>query len=185
MSDCLIRYWLVVTNQNSGRTFAKEIDKELFDETKEDDFDWRTLLFSKEPEHVYAMKWLNSYYNHVSEISSRKTFNLPIRADEVETLNNIKNTSVGRKDDTEKLRYDLIPPNAQAAMVRVLGFGAAKYGDFNWSKVEDARRRYFAAMMRHAWAWWNGEKADPDTGESHLAHALCCAMFLLEMDLEK
>jgi hypothetical protein len=29
-------------------------------------------------------------------------------------------------------------------------------------------------------AWWRGEDTDPETGLSHLAHAGCCLMFLME-----
>ena len=28
--------------------------------------------------------------------------------------------------------------------------------------------------MRHLWAGWRGEKADPETGYPHLWHASCC-----------
>lgn len=88
----------------------------------------------------------------------------------------------GRKDDDAKLRYDLIPPNALHAMVVVLTFGARKYGPDNWKNVANLRARYFAAALRHLWAWWRGERQDPDTGESHLAHAACCVFFLLEAE---
>jgi hypothetical protein len=33
------------------------------------------------------------------------------------------------------------------------------------------------------WAWKSGETLDPESGKHHLAHAMCCAMFLLERDL--
>ena len=46
--------------------------------------------------------------------------------------------------------------------------------------VEPTGGRYFAAMCRHVFAWWGGEDADPETGYSHLAHAGCCLLFLME-----
>lgn len=85
----------------------------------------------------------------------------------------------GRKDDWTKLRYDLIPFESLAPLVRVLMFGARKYGDHNWQKVPDARRRYFSAMMRHTIAWAMGEERDPESGESHMTHALCCGFFIV------
>ncbi len=84
----------------------------------------------------------------------------------------------GRKDDSAKPRYDLIPPEWLDGPAQVLTFGAAKYEARNWEKGMRWGRP-FAAMMRHMWAWWRGEKADPETGYSHLWHAACCLMFLM------
>lgn len=83
----------------------------------------------------------------------------------------------GRKDDADKPRYDLIPPEALDGLARVLSYGAAKYAPRNWEKGM-GWGRVFAALMRHMWAWWRGEKADPETGMSHLWHAHCCIVFL-------
>jgi hypothetical protein len=88
----------------------------------------------------------------------------------------------GVKRDAEKARWDLVPMGALAAVVRVLTFGAAKYGDENWRTVEDSRRRYYAAAMRHVAAWWAGEARDSESGEHHLAHAMCCLLFVLELE---
>lgn len=87
-------------------------------------------------------------------------------------------TTEGRKDDANKPRYDLIPPEWLDGPAKVLTVGAEKYGDRNW---ENGMRwgRVFAALMRHLWAWWRREKVDPETGFSHLWHAACCLMFLI------
>lgn len=90
----------------------------------------------------------------------------------------------GVKYDIGKLEYDLIPPFALDAMVEILTIGAKKYAPDNWRKVPDAKRRYFAAAMRHLWAWKRGEKADKETGKSHLAHAACCIYFILDMEVQ-
>lgn len=90
----------------------------------------------------------------------------------------------GRKDDAEKARFDLVPPRALETMAVVLAFGARKYDPENWRLVPEAKRRYFAAAMRHTWAWWRGEANDPESGEHHLAHAMCCIAFALELELE-
>ncbi len=84
----------------------------------------------------------------------------------------------GRKDDADKPRYDLIPPEMPEAVARVLAFGARKYAPRNWEKGMKWGRP-FAALMRHMWAWWRGEKLDPETGMSHLWHAACCITFLI------
>lgn len=86
-------------------------------------------------------------------------------------------TSEGYKDDADKPRYDLIPPEALDGLTKVLTFGAQKYSDRNW---EAGMRwgRVFAALMRHLWAWWRREELDLETGLSHLHHAACCIAFL-------
>jgi hypothetical protein len=91
--------------------------------------------------------------------------------------------SEGRKFDGGKLRFDLVPPSALEAIVGAISYGAAKYDDDNWKKVPDGRRRYFGALMRHAWAYARGEAKDPESGLPHLAHAGACVLFLLsELD---
>lgn len=84
----------------------------------------------------------------------------------------------GRKDDGGKPPLHLLPPDALLEITRVLDFGARKYAPRNWEKGM-AWSRPYAALLRHMLAWWCGERADPETGISHLAHAGCCILFLL------
>lgn len=93
-------------------------------------------------------------------------------------------TTGGRKFDGGKLQYGLLPPLALKATVEILTFGAEKYEPDNWKHVPDSKRRYFDAMQRHLWAWKDGEQNDPETGKNHLAHAMCCLMFLYEHDVK-
>jgi hypothetical protein len=87
-------------------------------------------------------------------------------------------------DDPDKLRWDLMPWREAEQVVEILTFGAIKYADDNWKYVSHSRRRYFAAAMRHFIKWFMGQKYDKDSGKNHLAHALCCIMFLLYFDNE-
>ena len=91
-------------------------------------------------------------------------------------------TTGGRKFDGDKLEYGLLPPYALMAAVDVLTLGAQKYERDNWIHVPDAKRRYFDALQRHLWSWKMGEANDRETGRGHLAHAMCCLMFLYEHD---
>lgn len=91
----------------------------------------------------------------------------------------------GRKYDSEKAMFDLIPPLAELEVARVLTYGAKKYEPENWRYVEDATRRYTAAARRHINSAMQGEQCDPETGYSHYAHAICSLMFMLEIELEK
>jgi hypothetical protein len=85
---------------------------------------------------------------------------------------------LGRKFDGGKAEYGLLPLDALHQTVLVLTAGAKKYARDNWKYVTDGERRYFDAAQRHLWAWKSGEENDPETGLPHLAHALCCIMFL-------
>lgn len=92
-------------------------------------------------------------------------------------------TDLGRKDDLEKIRFDLIPIFAERSVAAVLTYGAKKYAPDNWRHVPDARARYHSAARRHLSAWASGEKFDHESGLPHLSHAACCLLFLLEFDL--
>lgn len=96
----------------------------------------------------------------------------------------IDKLQAGRKFDGGKLEYGLLPPLALEETVKVLTFGAQKYERDNWQRVPDSKRRYFDALQRHVWAWKMGEQIDQESGIHHLAHAMCCLMFLYEHDVK-
>ena len=77
----------------------------------------------------------------------------------------------GTKHDNDKLRMDLVPPSAIEALAGVLGFGAKKYGDYNWKKGIKHSRLY-AAALRHLMAYWQSNTFDDESGLNHLHHAL-------------
>lgn len=87
----------------------------------------------------------------------------------------------GIKHDTRKLRYDLIPAYPLAKVAEVYTLGAAKYADRNWERGLQWGR-VFAALQRHAWAWWAGEREDSEDGQHHLASVVWCALALMEYE---
>lgn len=92
-----------------------------------------------------------------------------------------KNQSItGTKHDQGKPILGAVPPHAELAVGRVLTFGAEKYARGNWDKVEDHENRYMDAALRHLNAHRRGELTDSESGESHLAHAACCILFMLD-----
>jgi Domain of unknown function (DUF5664) len=99
-------------------------------------------------------------------------------------VNNTDLEKGGVKYDIGKLPWHLLPGDALEEVVKVLDFGARKYRERNW-EVGMKWSRCFGACMRHMWAYWKGEDNDPETGLSHLAHAMCCVMFLLSYHLRK
>lgn len=84
----------------------------------------------------------------------------------------------GTKKDEGKERFDLIPSEALFSLARILTFGAEKYEDRNWERGI-LYGRVFAALQRHLWRWFMQQDVDEETGESHMAHALCCIVFLV------
>jgi hypothetical protein len=88
----------------------------------------------------------------------------------------------GTKFDGGKPAFDLLPFDALAEVHAILEFGADKYGSRNWEKGFKWLRLANAAA-RHLFAWMRGEKADPETGRSHVAHFVCCGLFLLAHEL--
>ena len=67
---------------------------------------------------------------------------------------------------------------------RVLTIGAEKYDEENWRKLDNLQKRYTGATLRHLFAHMDGERLDPETNLSHIAHAVCCLLFKLEIELQ-
>jgi len=86
------------------------------------------------------------------------------------------------KDDAGKPRFGLIPPKAERSVAEVLTFGAEKYDAEAWRRLEDGERRFLDAALRHINAFRDGEKLDQESKNHHLAHAISCLLFVLELD---
>jgi hypothetical protein len=98
----------------------------------------------------------------------------------------------GVKYDQGKPRWALLPWREVTDIVRVLtwgctpiGQGGKGYPPDNWKRVDDGRRRYFEAAVRHITDWHQGERLDPQSKLPHLAHAACCLLFAAWMDNEE
>jgi len=100
---------------------------------------------------------------------------------ELKTIVGEMPTGSALKFDDGKLPLHLLSTEAMNQTAAVLAFGADKYAEHNWRKGF-AWSRPLAAAMRHITAFNAGEDKDPESGLSHLAHAACCIMFLLEFE---
>lgn len=87
-----------------------------------------------------------------------------------------------QKFDADKARMELLPPEAMEKVARVFTYGAKKYAPWNFRKGM-ARTRLLGAALRHLFSWSRGEEQDSESGESHLAHAACCVLMLLDAEL--
>ena len=97
----------------------------------------------------------------------------------------------GTKNDSDKLRFDLVPAYALQEVTKVITYGEAKYPSVvnangtrtqNWKLLDNANQRLFAAVQRHLWQYQAGEILDSETGISHLAHACSSLLFMIELD---
>lgn len=96
-------------------------------------------------------------------------------------LPNLEGFQEAIKHDQGKLPMSLLPTIALQEVSKVLDFGAKKYDAHNWRKGF-VWSRLTDATLRHLLAWKEGEDLDPESGISHLAHAACNLMFLLEFE---
>jgi hypothetical protein len=88
------------------------------------------------------------------------------------------------KYDCNKIPVELLPTQALEEIAKVLDFGRKKYDSWNWAKGFKWTR-LIGAAIRHLYAYQRGEDKDPESNLSHIAHAGCCILFLLQHDISK
>lgn len=91
----------------------------------------------------------------------------------------------GTKHDQDKLKPSLLFndfPHAIEEVLKVLKFGAEKYSEGNWLKVDNGVERYRNAAHRHMLAQ---EEFDDESGLLHLAHEATSVLMLLELKLRE
>ena len=88
------------------------------------------------------------------------------------------------KHDQNKAPLELLSRTALEQMAMVLALGRNKYGAHNWRGGMEWTRMHGAAL-RHITAHLDGEDKDSESGLSHIAHAACCLMFLLEYETKR
>lgn len=83
------------------------------------------------------------------------------------------------RDNAGKPEWDLVDFEALEPMVRVLEFGAKKYAKDNWKKGGklSTSAMIMASLLRHTYAILKGELRDKESGELHIGHIMCNAMF--------
>jgi hypothetical protein len=87
-------------------------------------------------------------------------------------------TEKAMRYNTGKLKWHLVHQPSLEPMVRVLEYGANKYAPGNWKKGQSINELY-DCLTRHMNAFMDGEDNDPESGESHIGHVLCNAMFIV------
>lgn len=92
------------------------------------------------------------------------------------TKEEIEASETGLRFNTGKPRWGLVHYKSIEPLVRVLEAGARKYSDNNWKKGL-VPREVLECMQRHLAALMDGETHDKETGEPHIGHVMCNAMF--------
>ena len=100
---------------------------------------------------------------------------------EIATITTKTQDNSATKHDQSKVPLELLSPIALHKIAEVMAFGAKKYDAHNWRKGMKWSR-LVGASLRHILAWASGEDKDPESGISHLCHAACCIMFLIEYE---
>jgi len=75
------------------------------------------------------------------------------------------------KLDNGKPELAIVPEEMLALAARAFSYGAKKYARNNYKKGM-SWTRLLDASLRHIYAFSHGEDTDPESGESHIAHAL-------------
>lgn len=121
------------------------------------------------------MKYNEKGELEVSHPQSKEEFSKPKTREEIILKQ-------GHKDDSGKPHLALWSSVAIEETGKVLTFGANKYSPYNWRKGM-SWVRVMSACLRHIFAWLSGQDKDPETGLSHLGHAMCCLMFLMDYEV--
>jgi hypothetical protein len=83
-----------------------------------------------------------------------------------------------------KLKWSLVDWKSLEGLVRVLEMGSKKYAPYNWTKGMPVTE-VSESLLRHMFAFLEGEDYDKESLELHLSHVLCNAMFLIHIMREK
>ena len=83
-----------------------------------------------------------------------------------------------------KIKWSLVDWKSLEPMVRVLEMGAKKYAPYNWSKGMPVTE-VSESLLRHMFAYLDGELDDNESKIEHLGHVMCNCMFLIHIMREK
>lgn len=131
---------------------------------------------------VVSMNKIDKLINDIEQANIRHTQNM------VNTLNAASEVTkpTNPKDacGIEKVPVSGLPVPVilEAGLVKL--HGDLKYGRYNWRDAGVRGSVYYDACFRHLAAWWEGEDLDPDSGVSHLAHAITGLAVLRDAQLQ-
>jgi Domain of unknown function (DUF5664) len=80
----------------------------------------------------------------------------------------------------KKAPLRLVPPALAIRTAEAMALGAEKYGPFNWRSTDVRLTVYLEALLRHVFAYMDGEDFDPESGKLHLSHASACLAIVFD-----
>lgn len=89
-----------------------------------------------------------------------------------------------KKFDSGKLSITLLEPFYIEELVKVMQYGANKYGRDNYKLCKEPQR-YLDAAYRHIMAYQTGEMRDKESCLTHLSHAAVNLLFLLYLEKDR
>ena len=93
----------------------------------------------------------------------------------------------GVRHDKGKPRIDLLPVDSLIAIAEVFRWGCEDkpnpYPERNWENGMEWHKLY-APVLRHLFAWWNGEDNDSESGLPHIDHA-ATSMLMLQASVKR
>lgn len=94
---------------------------------------------------------------------------------------NSNEKGTGARYNDGKPDYSLMPMHLFDEVCHVWSYGAKKYSEWNWARGM-AWSIPFACACRHLFAYWRGERNDPESGCSHLAHVVCNVIMMIHYE---
>ncbi len=93
----------------------------------------------------------------------------------------VTDPDTGGQKGSKLARFDLIPPRPLWKLAEHYGRGAAKYAERNW-ELGYSFSLSFAAMQRHAWAFWNKAEINGEAyeGDDYHLSAIAFHAFALQ-----
>jgi hypothetical protein len=83
-----------------------------------------------------------------------------------------------------KAPMSTVPPAVLAELGVAMLEGAVKYGKYNYRVAGVRASVYYDALMRHLFAWWEGEDVDAESGLSHITKAIACLTVLRDAQMQ-
>ena len=124
--------------------------------------------------------FLGTHYELVSEEEALEDSEWFIRSDKVVAQSTQLNTAGSNEvypDNNPKATVGetkcplhLVPPALSIGVAEAMKNGADKYGAYNFRDSKIAASVYMGAILRHLYAWWDGEDNAQDSGINHLKH---------------
>jgi len=80
----------------------------------------------------------------------------------------------------KKAPLGVVPPALMIGAAEAMQTGAAKYGPFNYRENKVQAVIYYEAILRHLFAWFDGQELAEDTNVHHLRHVAAGVGILLD-----